>query len=220
MAEGLSHRLSFAVRFVDHFSGEAAPDELPVRLDGSFQRPARRSDGAGYRQADGSYRFINVPDGEAHVLWREPFSRTEAGWARWADDPVLQLPLVDPVEPVNVDLWPAAAAVAPASAVGVRGKLVGDDAGSLRVRIAIQGHPFDRYTLSDDAGEFLFLPPGRLAPNAAGLIPLSIDVRDATDAPRAVAGGAFLPETAGASFSGADFAIAPRSVARIRFQLA
>ena len=219
--EALSHRLSFAVRFVDHFSGEPVADELPVRLADTLQRPATRSDGAGHRQPDGTYRFLNAPDGDVTVLWRQPFERTQAGWSRFAADPVIHLPLADAATPVAVDLWPSAGAQAPASATGVRGKLVGANAGGLTVRIARFGQPFDRFTLSDAAGEFLFLPPGRLTPDpATGRVPLSIEVRQPGGALRAVIGGAFLPPTAGAAFAAADFDIAPRTLPRIRFQLA
>ena len=56
MADSITHRLSFAVCFNDHFSGAPVPDELPVRLAGSLQRPARRADGRGAQQ----------------YAWREP----------------------------------------------------------------------------------------------------------------------------------------------------
>lgn len=215
----VSHRLSFAVRFVDHFSGEPVAAELPVRLAGSLQRPAL-SPAGGYRQSDGAYRFLSAPEGPATLLWRQPFARAEAGWTRFSGDPSISLPLPDPATPVVVDLWPAASAQAPAGATGVRGKLAGVDAGGLTVRIAPTGQPFDRFTLSDAAGEFLFLPPGRLAANAAGRIPLSIEVREPGGALRAVAGGTFLPPSAGAAFAAADFDIAPGATPRIRFQLA
>lgn len=217
--ETVNHRLSFAVRFVDHFSGEPVAAELPVRLADTLQRPAA-SPGGGYRQSDGAYRFLSAPDGEVTVLWRKPFERTAAGWARFADDPVIQLPLANPATAVAIDLWPSAGADAPASATGVRGKLVGASAGGLTVRIARTGQPFNRFTLSDAAGEFLFLPPGRLAPNAAGRTPLTIEVREPGGALRAVTGGDFLPPSAGAAFAAADFDIAPRTLPRVRFQLA
>jgi hypothetical protein len=218
--ESVTHWLSFAVRFVDHFSGEPVADELPVRLAGSLMRPALRPGGGGYRQSDGAYRFVGAPGGPAKVLWRTPLARTEAGWTRWTDDPQIGLPLADPGQLVLVDLWPTAAADPPAGATGVRGKLVGPNPEGLTVRIAVQGQAFDRFTLSDAAGDFLFLPPGRLAPTPAGRVPLTIEVRDAAGVARAVTGGTFAPSAAGPDFVGANFTIAPRTAPRIRFRLA
>jgi len=220
-ADNLTHRLLLAVRLVDHFSGEPVADEFPLRLAGSYQRPVRGPGGARRRQADGAYRFINVPEGTVRVLWREPFARTHGAWLRWPDgDPQFTLPLADPLAYADVQLWPAPHAPAPASATGVRGKLTGANAAALTVRIAVQGEPFDRYTRSDDNGEFLFLPPGRLALDANGRVPLRIEVRDGGGAWRAVADGRFVPDSTGAVFAGPDFTVTPRIVSRIVFRLA
>ena len=100
------------------------------------------------------------------MLWRDPFTRGHAGWTSWEDDPEIVLPRADPQAMIDVELWPTADAVAPAAATGVRGKLVGAAVDGLDVRIARQGEPFDRFTRSDQSGEFLFLPPGALPPNA------------------------------------------------------
>lgn len=216
----VTHRLSLAIRFVDHFTGEPVSTELPVRLAGSFQRPVLRSDGGGRRQADGGYRFTNTSGGTVQVLWRLPFSRSHGGWVRWQNDPEVALPLADPTALIDEELWPAADAEAPASATGVRGKLTGPGFAGQTVRIALQGDPFDRFTQSSNTGEFLFLPPGRLPTNSVGLVPLSIDVRAPDGTARVVTGGNFLPSTAGAAFAGSNFAITPRTVPRIVFQLA
>lgn len=216
----LTHRLSLAVRLVDHFSGEPVADEFPLRLAGSLQRPVMGPGGATRRQADGAYRFINVPEGTVRVLWREPFARTHGAWLRWPDgDPQFMLPLADPAAYADVPLWPAPHAAAPPGATGVRGKLTGPNAAGLTVRIAVQGEPFDRYTRSDDNGEFLFLPPGRLALDASGRVPLRIEVQAGGGVGRLVADGRFVPDSAGAAFAGPDFTVTPRIVSRIVFRL-
>ena len=180
----------------------------------------KRADGQGSRQGDGSYRFRNVAGGTTRLLWREPFTRSHAGWTSWDADPDIVLPRPDPQAMVEIELWPTAAAAAPVSATGVRGKLTGAAVDGLTVRIARQGQPFDRFTRSDQAGEFLFLPPGALQTDATGRVPLAIEVSTPAGAPRLVTGGEFLPANAGAAFAGANFTIAPRSVPRIVFQLA
>ncbi|ATY30922.1 hypothetical protein [Sphingomonas psychrotolerans] len=215
----IAHRLSFAVCFTDHFSGTPVADELPVRLEGSLLRPAKRADGSGARQSDGSYRFIGAPGGTVRILWRDPFQRTHAGWTRFDADPEVTLPLVDPAARIAIDLWPTATAAAPVGALGVRGKLVGPDAGGQTVRIARQGTAFDRMTLSDQNGEFLFLPPGRMAENASGLVPLTIEVLRPDASPRILGGGHFVPAAAGTPFPGAGFAVVPRSISRVIFTL-
>lgn len=218
---GVHHTLTFAVRFFDHFSGQAVPQELPVRLATGRQKPVKRQDGTGHRQADGTYRFRDAPPGNQEILWREPFRRTQAGWTRWeAADPSVTLPVADPTVAEEIELWPTADAAARAGATGIRGKLTGPDPDGLEVRIALQGQPFDRVTRSDQAGEFLFLPPGSLPLNAARRVPLTIETRLPGGAPRAVAGATFHPSTAGADFVGADFTVLPNIVSRVIFQLA
>jgi hypothetical protein len=216
----IGHRLWLVVRPVDHFSGEPVADELPVRLAATFERPVLSPGGRAHRQDDGAYRFIGLRSGAVRVLWREPFARGHGPWVRWDDDPMVMLPLADPASFVEMELWPAAHAAAPASVTGVRGKLVGPSATAQTVRIALQGTPFDRYTRSDDRGDFLFLPPGRLPIDATGRVPMSIAVLAPDGTPRAVSGGSFVPDTAGAAFAGANFTLPPRVVSRVVFQLA
>ena len=219
-ADQVRHLMSFAVSFVDHFGGEPVADELPVRLAGSFARPAPAPGGRGYRQADGSYRFVNVAPGPQRLLWREPFKRSEAGWLRWYDpEPELVLPLANPAQPQRIELWPAPSADPAKGAVGVRGKLAGPNAGALEVRLVLQGLPLDRFTCTDAAGEFLFPLSGRLPLNNAGRIPLEIAVQATDGTPRLLAGGAFIPAATGASFGADQFEILPGQFARIRFNL-
>jgi hypothetical protein len=217
----LRHRLSLTIRLVDHFTGAPPADEFPVRLASVLVRPVLRSDGAGRRQDDGTYRFRNLDNGPARVLWREPFSRSHAGWTSWNADPDIVLPVAVPALPLDIAVWPTAAATAPVGATGIRGKLEPGNIGDCRVRIALAGRPFDRFTRSDAAGEFLFLPPGALPATApGGRIPLTVEVTDAGGVPRIVTGGRFLPDTAGAPFAGPNFTILPGSVPRVLIQLA
>lgn len=218
-ADHISHRLSFAICFTDHFSGLPVPDELPVRLDGSLLQPARRADGGGARQSDGSYRFVGAPGGTARILWRDPFTRSQAGWTRFEDDPEVSLPLSDPTARVTVDLWPTAGAVAPPGSFGIRGKLTGPDAAGQTIRIARQGSAFDRMSVSDQNGEFLFLPPVRLVAGANGLVPLSIVVRRPDNSLRIVQGGRFIPQAAGAQFPADGFNASGRTISRVIFTL-
>jgi hypothetical protein len=219
--ELLRHRLSMVVRFEDYFSGEAINEELPVRLQGSFQRPVPRRGSASRRQPDGTYRFINAPGGATRILWRRPFTTSHSGWTRFEDtDPSVALPLAQPSEPLRVSLWPTADAKAPAGATGVRGKLTGPDFARQKIAIALSGQPFGPETRSDETGNFLFLLAGRLTLDSNGRVPLVIRVRTAADAPRLMSGGTFVPDTAGAPFVADTFAIAPSGVPRILFRLA
>ncbi len=152
----VTHTLSLVVRFLDHFSGRPVPQELPVRLSDSYARPARRPDGSGARQTDGSYRFLGAAPGTRRILWRDPFQRSQSGWIRWdAPDPEVTLPLATPAQVIDQDLWPTASAEVAPGATGVRGKLRGTGADGLEIRIALQGQPFDRLTRSDQ-GESSF----------------------------------------------------------------
>lgn len=216
----ITHDLSFVIRFVDHFSGQPVPNDLPARLDQSFQRPSIRSGGAGHRQSDGTYRFLSVPGGTKTVLWRDPFQREQSGWTSWDQDPEITLPIADPTTPMDFTLWPASNAIAHSSATGLRGKLEGLNTNRLTVRIAPAADAFDRYTRSDAASEFLFLPPGRLLANAMGSIAMKIELEQADGTPRPVTGGRFSTASAGAAFVGPNFNLTPRSVSRILFQVA
>jgi hypothetical protein len=88
------------------------------------------------------------------------------------------------------------------------------------VRIARQGNAFDRMTISDQNGEFLFLPPGRMPQNASGLVPMVIEIRRPDASLRVVAGGSFVPDAAGAPFPAAVFAVRPQTISRVIFTLA
>lgn len=217
----IGHSLSLTVRFRDHFSGRPVPQELPVRLADSYLRPARRQDGNGQRQADGTYRFLGVPAGVQRVLWREPFQRSQAGWTRWdAGDPEVILPLADPAQVVEYELWPTQSAEVAPGSTGVRGKMQGTNAAGLEIMISLQGQPPDRVTRTDQAGEFLFLPPGALPVDPTGRVPLVIVARGPGGLPRTITSCSFQPTSAGASSAGPDFTILPQTVARVIFRMA
>jgi hypothetical protein len=214
------HRLSLAVRPIDHFTREPVPQELPLRIADDLRRPIHAPGGSSRRQVDGAYRFVDLPAGPARILWREPFTRSHGGWMRIGDDPVVTLPLADPLRFVDIEFWPAAHAAAAPSATGVRGKLVGAKIAQQRLRIAPPGEPFDRYTQSDATGEFLFMPPGRLTVDADGAAPLRIEVRAADGTPRVVASSTVVSTSPASVFPGADFNVPARIVSRVIFQLA
>ena len=217
----VTHSLSLAIRFLDHFTRRAVVQELPVRLDHSFTRPVRRADGGGMRQADGCYRFLRLPLGTHRILWRDPFQRSAAGWTRWDQpDPIVTLPLADPTTAIEVELWPTPEATTAAGTTGLRGKLHGTGVAGLEIRIAPQGQSFDRMTRSDDAGEFLFLPPGALPLDVAGRVRLTMQVRAPGGAVRPIISGRFQPASAGPAFAGNAFSILPQTAARVLFQLA
>lgn len=217
----IGHSLSFVVRFLDHFTGRPVPQELPVRLSGSYLRPARRQDGGGARQADGTYRFVGASAGQQRVLWRDPFRRSQAGWARWdGADPLVTLPLADPAQVIDHELWPTAAADVAPGLTAVRGKMLGANAGGLEVRIALQGQPFDRATWTDQAGEFLFLPQGALPLGVSGRVPLTIEARRPGGPARVILSTSFQPASAGAPGVGPNFSILPQTVARVIFRMA
>ena len=132
----------------------------------------------------------------------------------------MTLPKPAPATAIEFELWPTSNALATPSATGIRAKLIGPNVENLTVRIAALADPFGRFTLSDAAGEFLFLPPGALATDPAGLIPMKIEVRNPDDTLRVVTGGRFSNPAAGADFVGPNFSQTPGRVSRILFQIA
>jgi len=215
ISEGWQHTLSFAIRFNNHFTGEPVRDELPVRLDHTFTRPASSPEGS-YRQVDGTYRFINLALGMHRVRWLPPLEESLLGWVSWEDDPLVQVPVVDPAVLITRDLWPEATAVVAPGMTAIRGRLVGANNDDLRVRISNPTFPSTRFTRSDDVGDFLFLLPEPLETNATGRLELDIEVADGA---RTVNGSEFVPASSGAASIGASFSVVPGRSFRVLFRI-
>jgi hypothetical protein len=178
MASGVVHRLSFAVRFLDHFTGEPVEAELPVRLAGSLVRPVPRVDRRGRRHPDGTYRFVNTPPGRVEVLWRAPFAASHAGWTSWSAPTRILVPPLRPEQPVDITLWPSSDAAAPAGRTAVYGNVVGGAAG-LEVRIGGDPANAPHFTHTDGSGAFLYFTPDRPPANdTSGLVKVKVLLRD------------------------------------------
>lgn len=208
------HRLSFAVRFRNHFTDEAVQDELPVRLATSRIKPVLTGDGLGRRHADGSYRFADVPAGLHLVSWTLALEPTFRDWTCWNQALQIRLPLARPEEPIEQELWPTASAIVSPGLTAIRGQLQGAGRSNLEVRIAPPGLAMNHYSRTDEYGDFLYLLPDALRPDARGRADLQISV-----ASRTVTGGEYIPTGAGAAFVGANFKVRIGIVSRIVYQI-
>jgi len=211
------HSLSFVVRFNNHFTGAPVATELPVRLEGSLVRPVAQRGGTERRHADGTYRYIDLRSGVHRVRWLPPFTRSYGGWISWEGLPEVTVPSAHPEDPIERDLWPAASAYVPPAMTAVRGKLSGTGVAGLEVRIDVPAGPWLHFTRSDDSGEFLYLLPHPIVPDAQGRLALRIEVERGA---RAVNGGEFRPAAAGSSFPASDFRVRPGVCSRIVFHVA
>jgi hypothetical protein len=210
------HTLSLAVRFNDYFLREPVADELPVRLSPTFQRPVRN--GAGKtRQSDGTYRFVDIAPGSHRLLWSPSFEDSFATWTSWEPPLDLTLPLTDPSEVVDVDLWPTPSASVRAGTTAIRGKLVGANAVAQEVSLRRTGSAQPgRVTRTDRYGEFLFLLPATIdsTPQAQAQVQLPLTV---TVTNRTVSGGTIEP--AGTAFAGSNFVVRLAVATRVKFSL-
>lgn len=215
-ADVWGHNLSFALRFNNHFTGEAVASEFPVRLDESFIRPVTRGDGVGRRHPDGTYRFVDVDGGVHRVRWLPPFENTHEGWISFDDPLDVMLPSASPETVIERDLWPGPDAVIGPSTTVIRGKLEGTAVDDLEVRVGPAGDPPPpQFTRTDALGEFVYLPSPS-TPDGQGRVKLTLVVDGGA---RAVANGTFRPTGTGASFVGADFVIQPGQSYRVVFQI-
>lgn len=212
-----THNLSFVVRYNNHFTGMAVSDELPVRLDSSFVRPVQRNDGAGTRQFDGTYRFMDLPPGRHRVRWLPPLSGAYRGWVSFAPDLEVTVPSARPEAVIERDLWPSPQAILSPATTAIRGKLQGNNVSGLQVRIRPAASGATAFfTHSDRLGEFLYPFFNPLAPESSGLLRLQIEVDGGG---RTVNGGEFIPPVTGSAFPASEFMVKPGICSRIIFQV-
>ena len=217
ISEGWVHRLAFSIRFDNHFTSKSISEALPVRLDELFIKPVLSPVGS-HRQSDGSYRFINLDTGVYQVRWLPALQSSYLGWVSWQEDPQITLPVADPMVLIRQDLWPTANASVAPGLTAVRGRLTGNSVDDLIVRIGIPGsiNANTRFTRSDVNGDFLYLLPDALAPNATGSLLLEIEVDDGA---ATVNGGEFVPATSGPVFVADQFLVMPGKYSRVIFQI-
>ena len=212
--EIVRHRLALAVRVDDHFTKEAYADELAIELD-SRESAIRSVDAAGRRHADGTYRFVEpVKPGVRTVRVTGPDVFT------WTPTTNVTLPLLAPLSPLVIEVWPKSSARVPTGATAIRGRLqslppAAPVAIGQRIEIEVVGTaPRLRRTRTDERGEFLFVVLGpaelnathevELVANAPGRMIASIDVVDGT---------------AITSFAGSTFPVRPGREVRALFHL-
>jgi hypothetical protein len=208
-ADLFSHRLAFALRVDEHFSGLPLEEIVDVRLDTG--EPAVGSRAGGPRHGDGTYRWANLPDGLHRVSLRSPSGR----WVRWDTAPLdVVVPIPEPMTALRAEMWPTPLATAPPGMSALRAKLLGTGVAGLRVEISGTGAPpTGRWTLADAQGELLYLLPGGPWPmTTARLLDLTVAIPG-----RTVAGVDVIPGPV--SFAGAQFRIPPQREIRARIHV-
>jgi hypothetical protein len=169
----LARRASFAVLPRDHFGGLPIPVALDVRLDPDHAPTAALAGGS--RHADGTYRWVDVPDGSYVVTVSDPGGR----WRFDAPAATVVVPLADPADPVEVDGRPTPSADAPLGLTVLRARLR-DAADAPLAGLALSagppGGPFLRTATSEDDGELLFPVVEPHAVQADGTVSLELEV--------------------------------------------
>ena len=176
------HRLSFGLRFRNHFTRRPVEAEFPVRLDRSFLMPVARPGSLGIGGEDRSHRFTAAggclpgagdgarrPSGRArHPPGRRLLSvhRRAGRGAPGAMAAAVRergsgvaLPLAQPQVMIERDLWPTPSATVPPAITGLRGQLRGNAIQGLDVRVTPVGAASRPFTRSDPLGDFLFCFP-------------------------------------------------------------
>ena len=209
--EMIGHVLGVAVQIDDHFLGRPVPDELDVRLDTELA-PTLIRGGTSRRHDDGTYRFLDIAEG-THVL---RVTSTDARWMTLDPLPSVSVPVAQPTRALRVQAWPTPLQTTPLGMTAVRGKLLGPPAATIARDIAfdIGGADSGFRSRTSSLGEFLFLLPGRLVLDKAGLVPLALRVTGAT-----VTGGALVVGDQRPTFAGAAFRVVPGRETRARFQV-
>lgn len=212
-----THNLSFVVRFNNHFTGMAIRDELPVRLDSTFIRPVSRNDGAGIRQSDGTYRFIDLPAGTHRVRWLPALTDGYRGWVSFDNGLEVTTPTANPNSVIEKDLWPSPKSKLSPASTSIRGKLKGNNISDLEVRIMpVTIGATSYFTRSDQLGEFLYPLSMPVKPESNGLLKLQIEIDGGG---RTVNSGEFIPPGSGSAFSAAEFKVRSGMCSRIVFQV-
>jgi hypothetical protein len=208
--ETIEHRLAFALRVEDHFSGLAVGEELDVALD-TGERAVTAAAGT-LRHPDGTYRWSDLIDGTRRISIRSRSGQ----WMRAEPDPIeIDLPLAQPRHAVRIELWPTPLAAAPLGVPAIRGVLIGAAVAGLRVEIdgTATTTPTGRFTRADAAGELLFpLPGGPWPLTAAGDLDLTAVVPG-----RVVTSIEVVSEDT--VFFTPQFAIPAARVSRVRFHV-
>lgn len=212
--ESVRHVLGVAIRIDDHFTGEAIRDELDVRIDGDVL-PTQVRGGTGRRHSDGTYRFLDLADRSHQLTVRSP----DARWVLLDPLPAIVTPVPQPTRALVIEAWPTPLQSTPPGMTSVRGKLVGPPAAAIarRVELDVGGVDSGHRARSTSLGELLFLLPGRLALDAAGLVALALRVVGGT--PVTVTGGEIVDGETITSFAGSAFKVAPGRETRVRFHV-
>jgi hypothetical protein len=206
--EDVRHLLAVAVQVTDHFLGTPVADELDVRLDGR-ERPGRVLHGNGRRHADGTYRFVDVPDGGPHAI---TVASVDERWIALAPPPQVVFPVAQPTQPLVIEVWPTSKQATPLGMTALRGKLVGAPAATIGQRVEVDVDTVDtgHHTRTGPYADVLFPLPGRLELDADGMVPLTVRVVG-----RTVTGGELVEGERRTPF-GASFVIAPGREAHVR----
>ena len=153
--EDVRHRLSFALRVDDAFVDAPIAEELRVSLD-TGEAPLKAPDHDGPRQADGTYRFLDLAPGPRQLTIASP----SGDGFTWTATTPIAIPIADPRQAVVVSMWPTPQARTPLGVIAIRGALVTAPAGT-EVHIDPVATPSPgKKTRTDAAGEFLFVVAG------------------------------------------------------------
>lgn len=153
--EEVRHLLSFALRVDDAFVDVPIAEELRVSLD-TGEAPLQAPDHHGPRQADGTYRFLDLAPGPRQLTIASP----SGDGFTWTSTTPITIPIADPRQAVVVPMWPTPQARAPLGVIAIRGALATAPAGTEVQIDPVATPPPGKKTRSDADGEFLFVVAG------------------------------------------------------------